>query len=119
MLPSERRNHAKRYWKVFLSFLISRHLNIPTSLFHAFKISLPALHSFDAFIPSASSVPHSDSAAVSVLSEVDEGNQTAAGRENTAHQMPLSPMARRNAKVVPWRRVTGMRATRSKRIPAA
>lgn len=115
--PSESRNQAARYWKVFLSFLISLGRSIRPSFFHAANTSR-----FKFVFPSTISAVGSTHTAVSESYESEVvpelGSHKAAGIENMNHQIPLSPIARRSEKVDPLSKVTGIRVRMRRKMPA-
>jgi hypothetical protein len=120
--PSESKNHAERYMKVFLSFLTSLQCSMLPSFFQAPTTSLQKLPDFRAprgpssqafYIPMPCIPPESG-----LGGQILPGSQIAAGTVKTIHHRPLKPMASLRENIDPCKRVTGMSAIMSKRIPA-
>lgn len=99
--PSERRNQAAKYLKVFLSFLISVQRSISPNLLQENNICC-----------------HTARFSGTSALEGPEGSHTAAGREKSPHQTPLMPIASLRDNVDPFNSVTGMSATMRRIMPA-
>lgn len=99
--PSERRNHAAKYRKVFRSFLISVQRSIPPSLLQENNICCQAVRF----------------SGTSALAD-PEGSHKAAGREKNPHQTPLIPIASLRDSVDPFSLVTGISAITRRMMPA-
>jgi hypothetical protein len=99
--PSERRNQAAKYLKVFLSFFISAQRSIPPNLLQENNICRHAARF----------------SGTSALIGPEESH-TAAGREKNPHQTPLIPIASLRDNVDPFSLVTGISAIIRRMMPA-
>jgi hypothetical protein len=124
--PSESKNHAARYIKVFFSFLISLQCSMLPSFFQARATSLQKLHSSDLRAPPGDPSPQTPSIPLvpsmpsesSLDGQIVPGNQMAAGIVNSIHHRPLGPIANLRENVEPCKRVTGISAMISKMMLA-